>query len=109
VVERKIQYILSKFTIKNIKSIKMCKLKINRRGTTNETDIRQGVTKFCLGLYNNRNNIEIKRDFFKEMLIVQQENTYAPFTLNDMWNAIKSVRVTIPGPDGICNLCIRKL
>ena len=85
----------------------MCKLKINRRETTNETEIRQGVTTFCLGLYNNINNI--KRDFFKEMLIVQQENTYAPFTLNEMWNAIKSVRVTIRGPDGICNLCIKKL
>jgi len=73
----------------------MCKLKINRRETTNETEIRQGVTTFCLGLYNNINNI--KRDFFKEMLIVQQENTYAPVKLNEMWNTIKSVRATIPG------------
>ena len=38
-----------------------------------------------------------------------QDNIHAPITLEEMWNTIKSIRTTTPGPDGISNLCIKML
>jgi Reverse transcriptase (RNA-dependent DNA polymerase) len=38
-----------------------------------------------------------------------QDNIHAPITLEEMWNTIKSIRATTPGPDGISNLYIKKL
>ena len=46
------------------------------------------------------------------MFTVQQHfhyNIHAPITLDEMWNTIKSIRATTPGPDGISNLYIKKL
>jgi len=46
------------------------------------------------------------------MFTVQQhfhDNIHAPITLDEMWNTIKSIRATTPGPDGISNLYIKKL
>ncbi len=41
----------------------MSKLNINGIVTTNETEIRKGVTEFYTELYNNSNNIDIDNDF----------------------------------------------
>ena len=38
-----------------------------------------------------------------------QDNIHAPITLGEMWDTIKSMRTTTPGPDGISNLYIKKL
>ncbi len=46
------------------------------------------------------------------MFIVQQhfqDNIHACITLKEMWNTIKPIRATTPGPDGISNLYIKKL
>jgi hypothetical protein len=46
------------------------------------------------------------------MFTVQQHfhyNIHAPITLDEMWNTIKSIRATTPGPDGISNLYIKML
>ena len=56
---------------RNNESNEMSKLKINGRVTTNEAEIRQGVTEFYTELYNKRNNNEIEDDFLNEMLTVQ--------------------------------------
>ena len=90
----------------------MNKLNINGVITTNETEIRKGVLEFYTELYNNGNNIDIDNDFLNEMFTVQQhfqDNIHAPITLDEMWNTIKSIRATTPGPDGISNLYIKKL
>ena len=90
----------------------MSKLNINGIVTTNENEIRKGVTEFYTELYNNGNNIDIDNDFLNEMFNVQQnfqDNIHAPITLDEMWNTIKSIRATTPGPDGISNLYIKKL
>jgi len=90
----------------------MGKLNINGAVTTNEGDIRKGVTEFYTELYNNGNNIEIDNDFLTEMFTVQQhfqDNIHAPITLDEMWNTITSIRATTPGPDDISNLYIKKL
>jgi len=90
----------------------MSKLNINGIVTTNENEIRKGVTEFYTELYNNGNNIDIDNDFLNEIFTVQQhfqDNIHAPITLDEMWNTIKSIRATTPGPDGILNLYIKKL
>jgi hypothetical protein len=90
----------------------MSKLNINGIVTTNEDEIRKGVTEFYTELYNNGNNIDIDNDFLNEMFNVQQnfqDNIHAPITLDEMWNTIKSIRATTPGPDGISNLYIKIL
>ena len=82
----------------------MCELNINGTITNNENEIRKGVTEFYTELYNNGNKIEIDNDFLADMFTVQQhfqENIHAPITLDEMWNTIKSIRTTKPGPDGI--------
>ena len=97
---------------RNNESSEMSKLNINGIVTTNEDEIRKGVTEFYTELYNNGNNIDIDNDFLNEMFTVQQhfqDNIHAPITLDEMWNTIKSIRATTPGPDGILNLYIKKL
>jgi hypothetical protein len=73
---------------------------------------KKGVTEFYTELYNNGNHIDIDNDFLNEMFTVQQhlqDNIHAPITLDEMWNTIKSIRATSPGPDGISNIYIKKL
>jgi hypothetical protein len=97
---------------RNNESNEMSKLNIYGTVTTNEGEIRKGVTEFYTELYNNGNNIEIDNNFLAEMFTVQQhfqDNIHAPITLEEMWNTIKSIRTTTPGPDGISNLYIKML
>jgi hypothetical protein len=56
---------------RNNESNEMSKLNINGRVTTNEAEIRQGVTEFYTELYNKGNNNEIEDDFLNEMFTVQ--------------------------------------
>jgi len=89
--ERSNKYFLSPVKSNN-ESSKMSKLSISGRVTTNEAEIRKGVTEFYTKLYNNGNNIDIDNDFLNEMFIVQQHfqnNIHAPITLDEMWNTIK--------------------
>jgi hypothetical protein len=89
---------------RNSESSKMTKLNINGITTTNETEIRKGVTEFYTELYNNGTDVDIDNEFMEEIFKVQQhfqDNINAPITLDKMWNTIKSVRATTPGPDVI--------
>ena len=97
---------------RNSESSEMTKLNINGITTTDENEIREGVTKFYTELYNNGTDVNIDNNFLDEMFEVQQhfqDNIHAPITLDEMWNTIRSVRATTPGPDGISNLYIKKL
>jgi hypothetical protein len=38
-----------------------------------------------------------------------QQNIDAPITLEELWLALKPVRPTTPGPDGISNAYLKKL
>jgi len=109
--ERSNKYFLNLLN-RNNESSEMSKLNINSRVTTKEAEKRKDVTEFYTELYNNGNHIDIDNDFFNEMFTVQQhlqDNIHAPITLDEMWNTIKSIRATTPGPDGISNLYIKKL
>jgi len=53
---------------RNNESNEMSKLNIYGTVTTNEGEIRKGVTEFYTELYNNGNNIEIDNNFLAEML-----------------------------------------
>jgi hypothetical protein len=109
--ERSNKYFLNLLK-RNNETSEMDKLNINGTITTDEAEIRHGVTEFYTSLYNNGDNIDIDNDFLNEMFTVQQQHQdsiHAPLTLDEMWNTIKSVRATTPGPDGISNLYIKKL
>ena len=109
--EKSNKYFLNLLKRNNVSS-ETCELNINGTITNNENEIRKGVTEFYTELYNNGNNVDIDNDFLAEMFTVQQhfqENIHAPITLDEMWNTIKSIRATTPGPDGISNLYIKKL
>jgi hypothetical protein len=93
-------------------SSEMTKLNINGTIMTKEKEIRNRVTEFYTELYNIGTNIDIDNEFLAEMFTVQQnfqDNIHTLITLNEMWNTIKSIRATTPGPDGISNLYIKKL
>jgi hypothetical protein len=68
--ERSNKYFLNLLK-RNNESNEMSKLNINGRVTTNEAEIRQGVTEFYTELYNKGNNNEIKDDSLNKMFIVQ--------------------------------------
>ena len=90
----------------------MGKLNINGIETTDENAIRNGITDFYTELFNNQNDIEINRDFFKEMFTVQyqhQDGIHTPIALDKMWSTKKSVRAQTPELDSISNLYIPKL
>ena len=55
---------------RNNESNEISKLNINGTVTTNEGEIRKGVTEFYTELYNNGNNIEIDNNFLAEMFTV---------------------------------------
>jgi len=80
--ERSNKYFLNLLK-RNNESSKMSKLNINGIVTTNEAEIRKGVTEFYTEVYNNCNNIDIDNDFLNEMFTVQQhfqDNIHAPIT-----------------------------
>jgi hypothetical protein len=109
--ERSNKYFLNLLK-RNNETSEMDKLNINGNITTDEAEIRHGVTEFYTALYNNGDSIDIDNDFLNEMFTVQQphqDGIHAPLTLDEMWNTIKPVRATTPGPDGISNLYIKKL
>jgi len=69
---------------RNSESNEMTKLNINGRITTNENEIRTGVTEFYTELYNNGTDVNIDNNFLAEMFEVQQhfqDNIHAPITL----------------------------
>ncbi len=72
---------------RNSESSEMTKLNINGMTTTNETEIRTGVTEFYTELYNNGTDVDFDNEFLAEMFKVQQhfqDNFYAPITLGKM-------------------------
>ncbi len=64
----------------------MTKLNINGMITTNENEIRTGVTEFYMELFNNGTDVNIDNNFLMEMFEVQQhfqDNIHAPITLDE--------------------------
>ncbi len=74
--------------------------------------IRAEVTEYYSQIYNNGMEITVDGDFLTHMFEVDnehQQSIAAPITLEELWAALKSVRATTPGPDGISNMYLKRL
>jgi hypothetical protein len=90
----------------------MRQLQIDGTIISDETEIRSHVTTFYNDLYNNTHPVDIDATFLNEMFTVDelhQRTISAPITLAELWAALKGVRATTPGPDGISNAYLKKL
>ncbi len=75
-------------------------------------DIRAEVKAYYTQLYNNGAETCIDDTFLNAMFTIEEEfqhNIDAPITLEELWLALKPVRPTTPGPDGISNAYLKKL
>ncbi len=87
-------------------------LLINGIECTDENVIKNNVKDFYQQLYNHGRGTHIDPPFFDNMFTVDNElneNIATDITLNELWQTLKSLRATTPGPDGISNTYIKKL
>jgi hypothetical protein len=90
----------------------MGKLVVNDMLIESEIDIRREVTRFYKQLYNNGVEPNVDERFLNNMFTVEDvcaQTIAAPITMAEMWEALRSVRATTPGPDGISNFYLKKL
>jgi len=97
----------------NSKKIEMDKINMNGKMITDPTVVNKVVNDFYSNLYN-KNVCEIAGNdsFLEEMFKVQDnEDNYVsmPITLAELWAALKPLKDTAPGPDGISHIYLKKL
>jgi exonuclease III len=87
-------------------------LNIEGNNVTNSEIIDQEVNSYYQKLYNNGTTIVESNDFLNEMFVVDQETSNIvnkPITISELWSALKPLKDTAPGPDGISHLYLKRL
>ncbi len=90
----------------------MSELVIDGRVTSDTTLITQHVVDFYNKLYNHGRDTKICTGFFDNMFTVEEvtnENISNDITLCELWQTLRSLRATTPGPDGMSNIYLKKL
>jgi hypothetical protein len=96
----------------------MSRIKVGSDIVTEPKHINIEVNNFYQRLYNNNNNNNNivtytgNEDFFKHMFTVDPTLAYAvnnPITLTELWETLKPLKDTSPGPDGISHIYLKKL
>ncbi len=76
-------------------------------------EIEETVNKYYKDLYNsNSTEVRFDEDFLSEMFTLPPEETSLmskPLTLAELWAALKPLKDTAPGPDGISHIYLKKL
>ncbi len=97
----------------NGKKAEMNKINLNGDIITDPAVIKNVVNKFYSDLYNkNDGEIDTDESFLSEMFKVQDnEANYVamPITLAELWAALKPLKDTAPGPDGISHIYLKRL
>ncbi len=109
--EKSNKYFLNLLKIGSSKN-EMNALNIEGTLTTNSDKINEEVNNYYRKLYNNNPIIEENNDFLKEMFAIDRalsSSLNKPITLNELWIALKPLKNTAPGPDGISHLYLKKL
>ncbi len=90
----------------------MTVLNIEGNETTDELEIKREVENFYKKLYNHNHVTDIQDDLLKNMFVVDPEINdviNSPITLHELWLALRPLKATTPGPDGISNTYLKKL
>ncbi len=92
----------------------MSKIKVGNEVITEPDRINFEVNKFYQELYNtNEINIETNtNDLLSQMFTLNQDladTINRPITLIELWTALKPLKDTAPGPDGISHIYLKKL
>jgi len=109
--EKSNKYFLNMLKRQQSRSDMNC-LIINGVECTNSDIIKEHVKDFYRHLYNHGRNTQIAPTFLDNMFTVDADlnnSIIADITLNELWQTLKSLRATTPGPDGISNTYLKKL
>jgi hypothetical protein len=109
--EKSNKYFLNMLKRQQSRSDMNC-LIINGVECTNGDMIKEHVKDFYQHLYNHGRNTQIEPSFLDNMFSVDADlnnSINADITLNELWQTLKSLRATTPGPDGISNAYLKKL
>jgi hypothetical protein len=90
----------------------MVSLIINGIESTDEVEIKNEVENYYQSLYNHQHISVISDNFFQHMFTINPDVNDAidvPLTLTELWNSLKSLKATTPGPTGILNTYLKKL
>jgi len=85
---------------------------INGIETKDPKQISEHVQHFYQELYNHNRRTEIDPTFLSEMFVVdahQNETIDKEITLQELWQTLRSLKATTPGPDGISNSYLKKM
>jgi len=109
--EKSNKYFLNMLKRQQSRSDMNC-LIINGVECTNGDIIKEHVKDFYQHLYNHGRYTQIEPSFFDNMFTIEadlNDSIKADITLNELWQTLKSLRATTPGPDGISNTYLKKL
>ncbi len=87
-------------------------LHIDGVDVTDEKIIQQTLQSFYHDLYNKGEMHNIDGSFLDNMFTVEDQVNVAigvPLTLTELWDNLRGLRATTPGPDGISNTYIKNL
>jgi hypothetical protein len=85
---------------------------INGVETSDQKLIKEHVQDFYQKLYSHGRATNIDATFLNHMFEVdddQNDVIKAEITLNELWQTLKGLKATTPGPDGISNAYLKKL
>ncbi len=97
----------------NVKKAEMDKLAVDNIITTDKLKIKRAVNQYYSDLYNkNTNAIDDGGSFLDELFTLNEAEANQmnmPITLQELWGALKPLKDTAPGPDGITHIYLKKL
>ncbi len=112
--EKSNKYFLNQLKANN-KKTEMTKLLWEGQLLADPQQIEQVVNQYYHDLYN-MNTLEIGADvndsFLSKMFTLEEAEVNVisqPITLNELWMALKPLKDTAPGPDGISHIYLKKL
>jgi hypothetical protein len=89
----------------------MNSLIIDGAETNDPHTIKGYVTEFYDNLYNHNRDTTVN-DVFANMFTVNEgvnQTINSDITVNELWNILRSLKATTPGPDGMSNTYLKKL
>jgi hypothetical protein len=109
--EKSNKYFLNLLKIRSARN-EMTSLNINGNEVNDPNIIDQEVNNYYHKLYNSTFKIVEDNNFLNEMFSVDHELSNMinkQITLTELWTALKPLKDTAPGPDGISHIYLKKL